>query len=300
MARITVHTASFNRAHTLVRLYESLCAQTCKDFDWIVSDDGSTDNTEDLVREWLTKDNGFDIIYRKLPHIGFPRALNDGVEHANTEWFMMVDSDDWLMPETVEKIRPWLEEIKDKDHYAGIGITRCHPDGSYMKDQVPIIDPEVGYVDATNIERAAYNLNMDCFEVSRTAILRKYPFQYWPTEEYAPPALNYNTMALDGWKYRWRSDMLYICEYLSDGLTKSNKKVKNNPMGYAMMYNQQLLWQKGFKASFNNALQMIAMCGYARNWGYLKQSNNKWMTAVVFLPGVLWAIRRKKQFNHSV
>ena len=297
MALITIHTASFNRAHTLVRLYESLCAQTCKDFEWIISDDGSTDNTEDLLGEWQTKDNGFDITYRKLQHIGFPRALNDGVEHAHSEWFMMVDSDDWLMPETVEKIRSWLEEIKDKDHFAGIGVTRRHPDGSYMKDQVPIIDPKVGYVDATNIEREEYNLNMDCFEVNRTDLLRKYPFQYWPTEEYAPPALNYNAMALDGWKYRWRSEMLYICEYLSDGLTKSNKKVKNNPMGFAMMYNQQLLWQKGFKASFSNALQMIAMCGYAGHWEYLKQSNNKLMTAFVFPMGVLLAIRRKRQFH---
>ncbi len=77
MAFLTIHTASFNRGHTLVRVFESLCAQTCKDFEWIISDDGSTDNTEDMVREWKAKDNGFDIIYSKLPHVGFPRALND-------------------------------------------------------------------------------------------------------------------------------------------------------------------------------------------------------------------------------
>ena len=162
------------------------------------------------------------------------------------------------------------------------------------------MDPNLGYVDATNIERAAYNLNMDCFEVNKTELLREYPFQYWPTEEYAPPALNYNSMALDGWKYRWRSDMLYVCEYLSDGLTKNNKKVKNNPMGYAMMYNQQMLWQKGFKTNFNNALQMIALCGYAGQLDYLKQSNNKLLTVLAFPFGLIWARRRKKQFQSIV
>jgi hypothetical protein len=141
---------------------------------------------------------------------------------------------------------------------------------------------------------------MDCFEVNRTDLLRRYPFQFWPSEEYAPPALNYYAMALDGWRYRWRSDYLYICEYLSDGLTKSNQKVKNNPMGYAMMYNQQLLWQKGLKSSFNNALQMIALCGYAGNWSYLKESNNKLMTLLVLPVGVLWYLRRKRQFLEIV
>ena len=298
MGVLTIHTASFNRAHTLGRVYESLKAQTSKKFEWIISDDGSTDNTEELVQGWQSEDNGFDIIYSKLPHVGFPKALNDGVRLARTEWFMMLDSDDWILPETVEKLLPWLDEIKDMDHFAGIGVTRRFPDGSFMKDQSPLINPKIGYVDATNIDRAIYNLNMDCFEVTKTEVLRQYPFQYWPTEEYAPPALNYIEMSLDGWKYRWRSEMLYICEYLSDGLTKSNKKVKNNPMGYAMMYNQQMLWQKGFRTNFNNAVQMIALCGYSGNWDYIMQTNNKIMTALALPVGFIWVFRRKAQFRH--
>ncbi len=300
MSTLTIHTASYNRAYILGKAYESLKAQTCKDFEWIISDDGSLDNTEELVRGWQKENNGFDIIYSKLPHVGFPRALNDGVRLARTEWFMMLDSDDWLMPETVEKLIPWVEEIKDMRMMAGIGVTRCYPDGSFMKKQAPLIDATLGYVDASNSDRAQYNLNMDCFEVNRTALLRKYPFQYWPTEDYAPPALNYNAMSLDGYKWRWRADKLYICEYLQDGLTKSNKKVKNNPMGYAMMYNQQLLWQRGFRCGFNNAVQMIALCGYAGNWSYLKCSNNRIMTALAFPVGIIWYLRRRRQFRRIV
>ena len=296
MAILTIHTASYNRAYILGKAYESLKAQTCKDFEWIISDDGSSDNTEELVKSWQQENNGFEIIYSKLPHVGFPRALNDGIRLSNTEWFMMLDSDDYLMPETVETLIPWLEEIKELDKMAGIGVTRCYPDGSFMKNQVPMIDPKLGYVDASNSDRAKYKLNMDCFEVNRTKLLRKYPFQYWPTEEYAPPALNYNAMSLDGWKWRWRIGKLYICEYLQYGLTKSNKKVKNNPMGYAMMYNQDLLRFKSFKAQCYNAIQMTALCTYAGHLDYLKKSNAPLATALTLPIGLIWGIRRKIQF----
>lgn len=296
MPKLTIHTASYNRAYTLGKAYGSLRTQTCKDFEWIITDDGSTDDTEKLVKGWQQQDNGFDIIYSQLPHVGFPRALNDGVRLARAPWFMMLDSDDYLQPETVRTIIPWVEEIDNQPMMAGIGMTRSYPDGRFMKQQQPKIDPSLGYVDASNSDRALYNLDMDCFEVNRTALLRQYPFQYWPTEEYAPPTLNYNAMSLDGYQWRWRIAKLYICEYLPDGLTKSNKKVKNNPMGYAMMYNQNLLRFPKLKSRCTNALQMIALCTYAGHLGYLRQTNAPVITILMLLPGLVWGVRRIWQF----
>lgn len=66
--RITIHTATYNRAGSLRKVYESLLAQSCKAFEWIISDDGSTDETETLVKDWQSRDNGFRIVYSKLPH----------------------------------------------------------------------------------------------------------------------------------------------------------------------------------------------------------------------------------------
>lgn len=297
MPRITIHTATYNRAYTLGKAYESLRAQTCKDFEWIITDDGSTDKTEKLVKGWLQQDNGFDIIYNKLHHVGFPRALNDGVRLARASWFMMLDSDDYLLSETMETIIPWVEEIEYLPMMAGIGMTRCYPDGRFMKQQLPIIDQSLGYVDASNSDRALYNFDMECFEVNRTALLRQYPFQYWPTEEYAPPALNYNAMSLDGYQWRWRITRLYISEYLPDGLTKSNKKVKNNPMGYAMMYNQDLLRFSSLKSRCYNAIQMTALCIVAGHLGYLTKSNDPIITTVTLPAGIIWGIRRILQFS---
>ena len=298
MTKITIHTATYNRANTLPRVYRSLMDQTNKNFEWIISDDGSTDDTEALVSGWLQRDNGFEIVYSKLPHIGFPRALNDGVQKASAPWFMMLDSDDYLLPGTVETLLPWLEEIEGMDMIAGIGVTRCHKNGTYMKRQIPIIDSSLGYVDASNSDRAKYNLNMDCFEATRTDLLRKYPFQYWPTEEYAPPQLNYNAMSLDGYKWRWRAAKLYICDYLPDGLTKNNRKVKDNPMGYAMMYNQNLLLSTDLKSRCRNAMQMIALCSYSGNLSYLRQTNAPAVSTLMFLPGLFLGLRRIRQFSN--
>lgn len=296
MCRLTIHTATYNRGYILEQAYRSLKEQTVKDFEWIITDDGSADGTERMVSKWQEEDNGFDIVYNKLPHVGIPRALNSGVSKTRSPWFMMLDSDDRILPDTVQKVLGWLEEVEDLPLYAGIGFARCYPDGRYMKDQEPLIDPSVGYVDATHLERAKYNLDMDMCEVHRTELFRKFPFQYWETEAYAPEQLNFYEIAMRGYKLRWRAEKLYICEYLPDGQTKDNRLVKKNPMGFAMMYNQNLLIQKGIRTNLKNAMQVTALCYYSGNLSYLQKTNSKIYTALTFIPGLLLGVRRKRQF----
>lgn len=297
MPKLSIHTATYNRAYILDQAYESLKAQSCKEFEWIITDDGSMDSTAKLVKEWQRQDNGFEIIYNPLSHVGIPRALNSGVEIASADWFMMLDSDDYLKSDAVEKIIKWIKEIEDNKEYVGIGFARCFPDGKYMKDQIPIIEKTLGYVDATNIERSKYKLDMDMCEVNRTALLIKYPFQVWPTEMYAPEQLNYNEIALAGYKYRWRDDKLYICEYLPDGQTRDDKLVKRNPMGFAMMHNQNMRIKKRFLEKCRCASYMTALCIYAGNISYLRKSNCMAATIITFPLGFLFGLRRKKQFS---
>lgn len=297
MVKLTIHTATYNRGYILENAYNSLKNQTIKDFEWIITDDGSTDSTEDMVKSWINTDNGFSIKYNKLTHVGIPRALNYGVSQASSEWFMMLDSDDYILPNTVELILKWLDEIKDDPNMAGIGFARCFPNGQFMKNQKPIIDPNIGYVDATHIERKKYNLNMDMCEVHRTALFKKYPFQVWTDEFYAPEQLNFNQIALEGLKLRWRDAKLYVCEYLPDGQTKDDRLVKNNPMGFAMMHNQNILIYHSFKQKVHSAIQMTALCFYAGNLNYLKQSNNMMLTVLTFPLGIAIGFRRKIQYS---
>ena len=232
-----------------------------------------------------------------MPHVGLPRAINSGVEKASGEWFMRLDSDDYLVPDAVEKVLCWIDEVEAFPEFVGVGFAKCQPDGSYMKKQTPRIDPQVGYIDATNIERAQYQLDMDMCEAERTSLLRQFPHQVWPTEKFAPEQLNHNDMALAGYKYRWHLDKLYICDYLTDGLTKNDRIVKNNPMGYAMMHNQNILLSKTFWDKCRCAMQMTALSLYAGHPEYLKKSNNKIATILTLPMGMVLSIRRRIQYE---
>ncbi|MBR6155321.1 MAG: glycosyltransferase family 2 protein [Lachnospiraceae bacterium] len=295
MPYLTIHTATYNRAYILPEAYKSLCAQTNKDFEWIITDDGSTDNTKELVENWI-KEADFPIVYNPLTHVGIPRALNSGISKASTKWFMMLDSDDHILPETVEKVIGWLKEIENDNRFAGIGFARCFPNGEFMKNQTPImVNGE--YTDCTHIERKKYHLDMDMCEVHRVSLFRKYPFQYWPTEKYAPEQLNFYEIALAGYLMRWRAEKLYICEYLLDGQTKDDKLVKNNPMGFAMMYNQLMKIDSGFKSKCRNAMRMTALSLYAKEPGYLLKSSNIGYTILTLPLGIALAVRRNRQYS---
>lgn len=100
---MTVFTPAYNRAHTLPRLYESLKNQTADGFEWIVINDGSTDGTEELLEKWSGEDNRFDFSYLTVENGGKPRAINRGVTMARGKYFFLVDSDDYLTPDAVEK-----------------------------------------------------------------------------------------------------------------------------------------------------------------------------------------------------
>lgn len=100
---VSVFTPTYNRAYILPVLYESLKRQTCSDFEWIIVDDGSTDNTEELITSWQMECNDFSIVYRKQKNGGKHTAINNGVTLAKYEWFFIVDSDDYLRNDAVEK-----------------------------------------------------------------------------------------------------------------------------------------------------------------------------------------------------
>lgn len=119
----------------------------------------------------------------------------------------------------------------------------------------------------------------------------------WEGEYYAPEQIPFNNMSLDGLKIRWRDEKLYICDYLPDGQTRDNSLVKRNPMGFAMMHNQNMKINPRFIDKCKSAVQMTALSLYAGNFSYLKQSNCLAATILTFPVCVVVAARRKKQFK---
>ena len=109
---LTIFTPAYNRAHTIGRTYESLCRQTCKDFEWLVIDDGSSDNTRELVEGWMTE-NKIPIRYIYQENQGMHGAHNTAYKNIYTELNTCIDSDDWMPDDAVEIINNSWSKYRD-------------------------------------------------------------------------------------------------------------------------------------------------------------------------------------------
>lgn len=296
MKLLTIFTATYNRAHTLVALFDSLTAQTDMRFEWVVVDDGSTDGTAELL-EKLKDKAPFPVRVVTKTNGGKPAAINDGLKVARGEFFFMLDSDDYLAPDAVEKLFCWCEEIEEDGRFVGVGAAKAYPDGSYIKGVPPKVGDK-GYVDATNLERGLYDLDADMCEAYKTDIFKTFPFFTWEGERFVPEQIVLNEMALAGYRLRWRSDVIYYCEYLEGGLTKDSRLlVKHNPMGYAMMYGHMTKYGHGLRRSFKYAMNMVALSVYGRHPFYFLKSDRIVLGALAFLPGLMLSLRRRRQFK---
>ena len=299
MPFFTVFTPTYNRAYILPNLYKSLCSQKCKDFEWLIVDDGSEDDTQSIIQEWIQDDaKGFKIHYYKKTNGGKPRAINYGVSKAAGKYFFMVDSDDHLKDNAIEKMKQWCLEIDGNESFIGVGAARVYPNDEYIKGVRPLVNKD-GYIDATNLERAKYNLDADMCEAYKTEVFKRFPMATWEGEKFAPEQIALNDIALAGYKIRWHEDKIYVCDYLEDGLTKGSFSLeKNNPMGYAMMYNHMLKYPEfSIKHKLYAACQCTTMALYGGNLSYVFKSNKPVYSFITLPIGILLYFRRKKQFG---
>ena len=116
---ITVFTPCYNRAYALQRLFESLQAQGSSDFEWLIVDDGSTDRTDELCRGFA-RDANFPVRYMRQENSGKHVAINRGAVEARGEWFFIVDSDDFLPPDSIETNERYLAQIETDPGFAGV------------------------------------------------------------------------------------------------------------------------------------------------------------------------------------
>lgn len=228
--KITVFTPTFNRGYIIENLYKSLQRQSYKNFQWIVIDDGSEDDTEKLFEKWTNEDNLFDITYKKVKNGGKHRAINRAIEIAEGELFFIVDSDDYLTDHALEKVIKWEETIKNKNEFAGVAGVRGYSINSRIGNTF-----KGEYIDATSLERNKNNITGDKAEVFYLDILKKYKFPEFEGEKFVTEKVVWNQIAYDGYKIRWFNEIIYICDYLEDGLTKSMSRIElENPKSLAL------------------------------------------------------------------
>ena len=238
---ITIFTPTYNRRQLIDNLYQSLLAQSNKSFEWLVVDDGSTDDTEEYFSKLLSKPQPFTIRYIKQENGGKHRAINRGIQIAKGDLFFIVDSDDTLLPNTIEKINQWAATLNESHKWCGIAGLRGFTNNKVIGQQ-----PSTDFVDAKNTERRKYNLLGDKAEIYFTDVLKKYSFPEIPGENFISEEIVWNAIARDGYYLRWFNKIIYICSYLEGGLTKDNSKDERNPQG-------RLLWAKGQLEAYPNS-----------------------------------------------
>lgn len=229
--KITLFTPTYNRAYILETLYRSIQRQTYRNFEWIVMDDGSEDNTEEMVDRWIQEGNDFPIRYYKQPNGGKCRAINYGLDLAEGELFFVMDSDDYLTDDALEKVVYWESTIAGKPGYCGIVGNR----GSSPTETpntplgVPYLDE---YVFVRYPEYTDKVLDGEHAGVWYTEIHRKYKYPEFEGENFLTPCITWNRMAHDGYKVRIFDDIIWVCKYLEDGLTmQGNMRFIKNPAG---------------------------------------------------------------------
>ena len=234
---ITILTPTYNRAGTLPKLFESLQGQTSKDFEWIVIDDGSKDNTTELVKEFAEKAEGFLVTYLKQDNSGKHVALNNGISKAQGELIFIVDSDDWLSDNAVETILEYREKYssqKQEKKLCGFSFLRAYSDGTVNTGEFPVD----GVIDTYRQQRINNNLLGDKAEVYYADVLKQYPFEVFEGEKFMAEDAVWLKMS-GPYNMVHANRIIYYCDYLEGGLTKSGRKMKiYSP--YGMMYRSKI------------------------------------------------------------
>ena len=266
---ITVFTPTYNRGNLLNRLYQSLCKQNYKEFEWIIVDDGSLDDTSSIVNIIQDKHpyGDFSILYYKKENGGKHTAVNTGVQKAHGDLFFIADSDDILPPNALQTVAGVWEQTKYDNSIGGIcGFDGDINDGSLIgtgfPKEVHLLNIElsnhinIGYIDATTRDvRFKLKVDGDMKEVFRTSVLREFPFPEIEGEKFCPEVLVWNRIAYK-YKLRYFNEAIYIAEYQPEGLTARIVEIRmKSPTAtttcYAEMVSLDIPFKDKIKAAIN-------------------------------------------------
>lgn len=278
---LTIFTPSYNRAHTLSRTYQSLLRQDCKNFIWLIVDDGSTDHTADFVRTWQKNDNGFEIRYIYKENGGMHTAHNAAYDNIDTELNMCIDSDDCLAKGAVAKIYKKWNDVRQRG-YAGIIGLDADFQGRVIGKGFP-----AGMKETTLAGYYAVGGSGDKKLVYKTEVVKKYPpYPVFPGEKYV--ALEYKYRLIDqDYSLAVLDEILCNVEYQSNGSTATMwKQYVKNPRGFAFWRKVCMEYPESRKRLWVDCVHYVAESILARDFHFLDTSPQKGMTVLALPVGV--------------
>ena len=221
---ITILTPTYNREKTLQRVYESLLAQTNKDFEWVIVDDGSTDNTKALIESFIAEDK-ISIKYFYKTNGGKHTALNVGTQAAKGELLLVLDSDDYLLDNAIQTSYEYWRKYKNNKSICGMTFL--------CRIENPIYNVKLFDECVSNMIDFKYNKGnlTDMCEVMRTDVLQQYPFPVFENERFLSEIVAFGEMAKK-YQVAYIPKEIYVAEYLDTGLSRNwFELVINNPLG---------------------------------------------------------------------
>lgn len=232
---ITIFTPSYNRKKELEKLYKSLLKQDIKDFEWLIVDDGSNDDTNEYI-EKLKKENKIKINYIYKKNGGKQSAYNVGLKNTKSDIFLCIDSDDILKDNILKLIENDFKKVFKDDDIAGLMYIQ-----SYINNKNEIIGtkfPKNNFVDTYYNIYNKYKVVGDKLIVLKTNIAKKYYFPIIEKEKFIPEALIFNRISLK-YKFLCRNIIAAHKEYLADGYSNNYfSLVKRNPLGNALYFKE--------------------------------------------------------------
>lgn len=238
---ITIFTPTYNRGNLLERVYDSLKAQTVSDFEWLIVDDGSSDNTEEIVKSWIDEAI-IKIRYIKKENGGKHTAFNLGVKNACGELFFCLDSDDFATDTCVESIQKAWNGVKD-EKIAGIIGKKTDTEGKLLCGDFPQGFLMAKMCDLPRIHKCYGEKSM----VYRTDVLKRYPYPEIKNERFIGESVVYDRIDAE-YTMLLLDQVLTVCEYQPDGLTGTIfPTMLKNPTGYKIYYKQRIDMAYNFK-----------------------------------------------------
>lgn len=278
---LTVFTPAFNRGDCLRHCYESLRKQTCRDFIWLVVDDGSSDGTGDLVKEWM-RAGELEIQYHYKENGGMHTAHNAAYELVSTELNVCLDSDDRMPKDAVASILEFWERY-GSDRVAGMAGLDA--------------DAATGELIGTPFEEDAGETTLNGFYaaggrgdkklVYRTALMKQLPpYPVFPGEKYV--GLGYKYMLADRLApLLTMNKVLCLVEYREDGSSRNMfRQYVLNPRGFAFLRKEGMRYQPARRRCFMEAVHYVSASLLARNPRFLRESPRPFLTLAAIPLGV--------------
>lgn len=280
---ITVLTPTYNRSYILHKAYRSLINQTNQDFEWLIVDDGSTDDTKQLIEGFIGECK-IKIRYIRKENHGKHTAINVGVKHIDNPYLVILDSDDSLLPNAIEEIDKYWKKYGNNQSIACISFLRKYPNDEVIGkryNESEIISNNIDF-------RYNQALLGDMCETFRVEVLKKYPFPVFGNERFLSEAIVWNQIAL---KYDtvYVNNAIYMGNYLEDGLSKNILINRFKcPKGAAANANIFLLKRFKLTIRLKNAILYDGFSMIANNkcTQYISEANSKTL-AILFLPAGL-------------